>query len=142
MNRTTRNIVLTLVSVALLIVAAYRMSSSAKQSKLTLPDQFVADGHCMACGQDVVVTYPSNEAEPHVCPECGKRAVYNWRLCRECNYRFIPKLEIRVPGEPPRPVPFPTCPHCGCSSYRAYSSFDPDQHPDGDAKLPKWPVKP
>jgi hypothetical protein len=57
----------------------------------------------------------------------------------ECKKRFIPRLEIRNDGGPPRIPIVPTCTGCGSMKTCGLIVDDPLMPVEGDVPLPKWP---
>ncbi|HVP10185.1 MAG TPA: hypothetical protein VMV94_03250 [Phycisphaerae bacterium] len=78
---------------------------------------FSADRHswnavlqCLNCGHrfeaELKLTFPLSA---QTCPQCGKPAAWQVKLCSQCNHSFVPELS----GDPPRPPIVPKCPKCG-----------------------------
>lgn len=137
MDNTKRNVALISVAVVLIGFAAYRIVYS-RSTPPPLPTKVNAIGVCLACQEQVEFTRNMTDMPPFHCPACGADAVYAWMYCYDCNRRFIPEMQ-NVPGQPPRPVPFPACTHCGCQNVSGYDTEDPTQAPIADAELPPWP---
>lgn len=131
-----KNAILALIAVVCVGVAGWRFLSSGKGGGGTLPAKSAAHAMCLACKTESEVTFPSKELPPHKCAACDQQAAYPLWICRECRYRFIPALGKRADG-PPRPSPFPSCPHCGCNDV---APWDPEFfNAVADAKWPAWP---
>lgn len=139
MNESKRNTVFIIVSLLLIGFAGYRLMTANKAAAI-VPKEFVGEGVCLACKQEVTLKYDSGELPPFECPACGEKAAYLWMYCNECRHRFIPELVRLTPDAPPRPKPYFDCPNCGCTSYTNYRPDDEMQHVAGDAQLPHWPV--
>lgn len=102
--------------------------------------EFVAPGVDLETGQEVRVTYKLGERAPFLNPATGKRTVYPWYFCEDCQKRFVPELVPSPDGGPPRLPPIPTCPLCGGSRAGVWMPDYPDHaQPKGDAPLPKLP---
>ncbi len=137
MNPKTRNSLFIIFSLIALGFAGYRMFAKTN-GKLVIPKSIEGHGVCLACQADVMFQQALGNPGPAKCSACGEEAVYAWKFCSECDYRFVPSLEQRPEGYW-APTPFPVCPHCGCKSVSQYNPELLDQVPRGDANLPKWP---
>ncbi len=93
-------------------------------------------GVCLACEQEVVVKHRFDEGAPFNCSACGEKAVFPWMFCYECNYKFVPDLEM-LPGtnEPNFPLQ-PQCRHCKCYQVTYYDKAFFGDQVAGHAKLP------
>lgn len=140
-SQQTRKIVLGSAALAIIALAVvlYAVRGGADAE---LSNRFTIRGVCLETGQEVVVTYTVGERAPFVNPATGRRTVYTWYYCRDCNKRFVPELLPASDGGPPRLPVIPACPLCGGTNMTGWTPDDPDQAaPAGDAPLPKWPGK-
>jgi hypothetical protein len=132
-----RQIVLGGVAIVLLVVAGWYWF--ARASGPPAPSStFTLDGICLACGKDVTATYKAGEGQPATCPLCGKRAVYGTFYCYNCKQRFVPELEPRPGGGPPKMPMIPVCPTCGGTNVAGYIQQDPEHAAAQRGPLPKW----
>lgn len=137
MSSGTKNGLLGVVAVALLVYAGYRIFFVGAEP-FQPPRTKSGFGVCLHCKQDTTFKVDAREQAPYVCQGCGERAVYPWMYCLQCNHRFVPDLE-RTGSGPPRIGTFLSCPVCGCYEMMAFNPADDSITPAGDAPLPKWP---
>lgn len=137
MEQSKKKVWLSVIAIALLCFAGYRMFIQ-PSDVVAYPDEFTGQGVCLNCQQEVTFSYKAMTKPPYVCQGCGEQAVYLWWYCDDCSHRFVPNL-VRKEGEPPRPNPYPYCTHCRCMNITAWDPENPYQSPMGDAKLPEWP---
>lgn len=139
MSEGKRNIIYGGGAVLLLALAvvlfAWRGGSGAN-----LPAELTARCVCLETHQEFTLKYGVRDAPPLVNPNTGRRTVYPWWYCPECNKRFIPDLVPDPRGGPPKPPPIPSCPLCGSNRVGTWDPAIPEQaNPDGDAPLPELP---
>ena len=130
-----RPLVLGIVGILAAVIAIYMFFGYGRSAER--PTAALVKGVCLACQQEVESEHALHERAPFVCPKCGEQAVYPWLYCFECNMRFVPRLEQRDDGGPPRMPAHPRCPACRS---RGVGAFIPEiANPETtDAPLPEW----
>ncbi|MCA9244091.1 MAG: hypothetical protein KDA32_09065 [Phycisphaerales bacterium] len=113
-----KKITLIVIAVAALTFAGVR-ACRVTANQVTVANELVGDGFCLACRTNVQFVHPKGEEPPHKCPACNERAVYRWYYCSECHRRFIPRMEKDIEGTL-RPVRPTYCAACGCENVGPY----------------------
>ncbi|MGE3182701.1 MAG: hypothetical protein AB7N71_13805 [Phycisphaerae bacterium] len=109
-------------------------------STSSAPDHFEAAGACLDCKQEVHVKHGAMEVEPFLCSACGKKAVFKWMYCFQCNRRFVPMpAKSPIDGTPCLPA-HPECSGCHCADVTYFIEGFENQIPAGDVPLP--PLQP
>lgn len=109
---TIKNLVLGGVAVVLLLASTW-FTCSHESPQARLPDEFTSYGVCLETGDEVTAVYGADQRAPWVNPSTGRRTVYPWYYCRECQTRFVPELQPDRAGGLPRVPVVAICPECG-----------------------------
>lgn len=134
-----KNAILAVVAVLGFGVAGFMVYRSSTSDPST-PDAFEAIGACLDCKQEVHVKHDAMEVEPFACTACGKKAVFKWMYCNQCNRRFVPvPAKSPIDGSPCLPQT-PECSGCHCADVTFYIAGFENQIPAGDVELP--PLEP
>ena len=131
-----RQVVLGAVAIVAFAVAGW-FAFGRGGDNVALGQDIKAKGVCLSCKGEDEYQYSIKETPPIKCHKCGQVSAYPWQFCTNCNKRFVPPLEIREPGGPPRIPLYFACPACG----GAYATqYIPQMHESkGDLPLPRKP---
>jgi hypothetical protein len=139
MSPVVKNLLLGAAAVVMLALAVYFFATR-RPADAQYPTEYTESTVCLETKEEFPVTSKITERAPFVNPKTGRRTLYPWYFCNNCQYRFVPTAIPSSDGEAPRLPIAPTCPHCGAQSASSWDPSSPSQaKPAGTAPLPALP---
>ncbi len=89
MSPKIKNLLLGAAAVVMLAVATYLFITNRNQ-EAEFPTHYNVHAVCLETGEEFPVTSKTEERAPFANPKTGRRTLYPWYFCYDCQYLFVP----------------------------------------------------